>query len=112
MNKNKIFTFKYDPAISLKRMGEEILETTRTGKPLVSQHQISFASAKDITEEFISPRPQLFACMVENKPDSLYQLAKLLKRDYTNVYKDAENLMVMGIIRLEKEGEKIKPIPL
>jgi predicted transcriptional regulator len=47
---------------------------------------------------------------VENRPQSLYQLAKLLKRDYANVYKDVQNLVAMGVIRLEKEGEKIKPI--
>jgi predicted transcriptional regulator len=120
MNKNKIFTFKYDPTISLKRMGEEMLEAVKINKPSISQHQISFANIKDITEEFISPRPKLFACIVENEPLSLYQLAKLLKRDYANVYKDVQNLVAMGVIKLEKEDEitgnsakqRIKPIPL
>ena len=106
--------------IFLKRMGEEILATVKTGKPSISQHQISFANIKDITEEFISPRPKLFTCVVENKPSSLYQLAKLLKRDYANVYKDVQNLVAMGVIKLEKEDEitgnsakqRIKPIPL
>src|SRR5687767_15173661 len=112
MNKNKTFTFKYDPAISLKRMGEEVLEAVKTSKPSINQHQISFSNIKDITEEFISPRPKLFACVVENRPQSLYQLAKLLKRDYANVYKDVQNLVAMGVIRLEKEGKKMKPIPL
>src|SRR5438876_454486 len=92
-------------------------EAVRTGKPSLHLHQISFASIKDIMEEFISPRPKLFACMVENKPKSLYQLAKLLKRDYANVYKDVQNLVTMGIIKLVKEkkgqeGERIRPIPL
>src|SRR4051812_26207595 len=120
MNKNKTFTFKYDPTISLKSMGEEMLTAVKTGKPPLHLHQISFASIKDITEEFISPRPRLFACIVENKPKSLYQLAKLLKRDYANVYKEVQNLVAMGVIKLEKEGkitgnsakQRIKPVPL
>ncbi|CAG8435271.1 5957_t:CDS:2, partial [Ambispora gerdemannii] len=86
-------------------MGGEMLEAVRTGKPNISQHQISFANIKDITEEFISPRPTLFACLVEKQPHSLYQLAKLLKRDYANVYKDVRSLVAMGVIKLEKDGE-------
>jgi predicted transcriptional regulator len=111
MNKNKIFTFKYDPTISLKKMGEEIREAVKTGKPNLQLHQLSFANIEDITSEFISPRPKLFACLVEKTPQSLYQLAKLLKRDYANVYKDVKSLVAMGIVKLE-EGERIRPIPL
>src|SRR5947209_1953169 len=112
MNKNKNFTFKYDPTISLTKMGEEILAVVRTGKPSVHLHQVSFASIKDITEEFLSPRPKLFACLVEKQPQSLYQLAKLLNRDYANVYKDVKSLVAMGIIKLTKEGERMRPVPL
>jgi predicted transcriptional regulator len=112
MNKIKIFTFKYDPNISLERMGQEIQKVVKTGQSNLSLHQISFANIEDITGEFISPRPKLFACLVEKKPKSLYQLAKLLKRDYANVYKDVKSLVTMGIIKLEKEGERSMPIPL
>ena len=117
MNKDKTFIFKYDPAISLKRMGEDILETVHTGKPNINLHQINFANLEDLINEFTSPRPRLFACLVEEQPQSLYQLAKLLKRDYANVYKDVQNLVTMGIIKLKKEkkgegGERIRPIPL
>jgi len=110
--KNKTFIFKYDPAISLEKTFAETNEAIRTGRPYIKQHQISFSSIKDITEEFISPRPKLFACLVEKQPQSLYQLAKLLNRDYANVYKDVKSLVAMGIIKLKKEGERIKPIPL
>jgi predicted transcriptional regulator len=77
----------------------------------VKLHEISFANIKDITEEFLSPRPNLFAILVEKKPQSLYQLAKLAKRDYANVYKDIKNLESIGIVKLEREGGRIKPIP-
>src|SRR6185436_15408234 len=110
--KNKTFTFKYDPTISLEKTFAEMNEVVRTGKSSIHLNQISFASLKDITEELTSPRPKLFACLVEKKPQSLYQLAKLLKRDYANVYKDVKSLVAMGVIKLQKDGEKIKPIPL
>ena len=113
----KISTFKYNPTISLEKTFVQMNEVVKTGRPCLNLHQISFASLEDITNEFLSPRPKLFACLVENKPQSLYQLAKLLKRDYANVYKDVQNLVAMGIIRLEKEkkgqeGERIRPISL
>jgi predicted transcriptional regulator len=115
--KKKIFTFKYDPTISLKRMGEEILTAVKTDKPQVHLHEISFNNLEDIMNEAVSPRPKLFACLVEKKPESLYQLAKILNRNYANVYKDVQNLVAMGVIRLEKVkkgkgGERIRPVPL
>ena len=54
-NKEKTFVFKYDSTISLKQMGEEMLEAVRTGKSSINQHQISFANIRDITEEFLPP---------------------------------------------------------
>jgi len=63
-------------------------------------------------EEAISPRPKLFACLVEQQPQSLDQLAKLLKRDYVEVYKDLQSLSAMGIVKLEEENKRIKPVPL
>jgi len=110
--KNKTFIFKYDPTINLEKTFAKMNEAVRTRKPSVHLHQISFASIKDITEEFISPRPKLFACLVEKQPQSLYQLAKLLNRDYANVYKDIKSLVAMGVIKLERESQRIKPVPL
>jgi predicted transcriptional regulator len=110
--KKRTFTFKYDPTISLEKMGQELQEVVKTGKSNLHLHQISFANIEDITSEFVSPRPKLFACLVEKNPESLYQLAKLLKRDYANVHKDVKSLVAMGIIKLEKGKERVIPIPL
>lgn len=112
---SKTFIFKYDPTISLEGTFSRLNEAIRTGRPYIKRHQISFSNVKDITEEFISPRPALFACLVEKQPQSLYQLAKLLKRDYANVYKDVKSLVVMGLVKLEKDSEgkqRVRPIPL
>jgi len=109
---SKTFIFKYEPTISLKQMGEEMKKAVRTGKPSTNLHQISFSSIEDIMEEIISPRPKLFSCLVEKCPSSLHQLAHLLKQNYDQVYKDTQSLSAMGIIKLEKDGENIKPIPL
>lgn len=111
---SKTFIFKYDPTISLEGTFFRMNEAIRTGRPYIKKHQISFANIRDITEEFISPRPTLFACLVEKQPQSLYQLAKLLKRDYANVYKDVKSLVAMGLVKLEKveDKQRIKPVPL
>jgi len=110
--KVKTFTFKYDPNFSLKRMGEEIKEAVRTGKPSVHPDRIRYADIEDIMKEMSSTRLKLFSCLVTKKPQSLYQLAQLLSRDYANVWGEAKSLAQMGIIKLEKENGRIRPIPL
>jgi predicted transcriptional regulator len=57
-------------------------------------------------------RLELFQCLVEEQPQSLYQLAQFLKRDYAGVWRDAKALELNGIIKLERRGEKLKPIAL
>ncbi|KLL02708.1 MAG: hypothetical protein MRERV_75c004 [Mycoplasmataceae bacterium RV_VA103A] len=109
---DKTFIFKYEPDISLKQMGKDMQKAVQIGKPSVHLRQISFSSIEDIMEEIVSPRPKLFACLVENKPQSLDKLAQLLERDYAEVYKDLQSLSAMGIVKLEEAKGKIKPIPL
>ena len=48
MNKNKkIFTFKYDPTISLEKIGKETLVAVKTSKSQVHLHEISFANLEE-----------------------------------------------------------------
>lgn len=46
------------------------------------------------------------------KPNSLTELAKLLNKDYGNVWRDAKILESMGIIELQKEKQGVKPVAL
>ncbi|CAG8817005.1 30591_t:CDS:1, partial [Racocetra persica] len=79
-------------------------------KPLGEAHIIHSNSIKALEEDL--KRMDLFTTLVKKKPTSLTDLAKLLGKDYTNVLNEVQILESMGIIKLEKEAEEIRPIAL
>jgi predicted transcriptional regulator len=52
----------------------------------------------------------------EHKPDSIYELAKLLERDVGNVHRDVKSLAEIGILRLDEadsgDRERMRPVVL
>ena len=59
-------------------------------------------------------RFDVFAAIVEHKSESLYELAKVLDKDASNVLRDAKALELLGLIKLipTKDGdrERLKPV--
>lgn len=51
-------------------------------------------------------RLRLLKAIKENKPESIYQLAKILDRAISNVQKDVAELAEYGIIELKKKRKK------
>jgi predicted transcriptional regulator len=51
---------------------------------------------------FSSERLRLMRAIREHKPESLNELAKILGRDYPNVYNDAKFLAEQGLLQLEE----------
>ena len=45
---------------------------------------------------------ELLHAIKHNKPKSIYELAKITKREYKNVYDDVELLFRLGLITKEK----------
>jgi len=58
-------------------------------------------------------RLKLLGIVKRQKPDSLYALAKLLKKDIKTIATDTSLLNKVGLLRLEKykEGERVKVRP-
>jgi predicted transcriptional regulator len=83
--KIRTFTFKYDPAISLERTFARMNEAVRTKKPSIQKDCSIANSIEAIYRSMTKSRLELFQCLVDKQPNSLYQLAKLLKRDYSGV---------------------------
>jgi predicted transcriptional regulator len=83
--KIKTFTFKYDSAISLAGTFARMNEAVLTGKPYIQKDCSIVNSIEAIYRSMTKSRLELFQCLVDKQPNSLYQLAKLLKRDYAGV---------------------------
>src|SRR5687767_340819 len=73
--KNKTFTFKYDPTVSLERTFSRMNEAMRTGKPSIQKDCSIANSIEAIYRSMTKSRLELFQCLVDKQPNSLYQLA-------------------------------------
>ena len=85
MKLNKTFTFKYDPTISLERTFSQMNEAFQTKKPYIQKNCTISNSIEAIYRSMTKSRLELFQCLVDKKPNSLYQLSQLLHRDYAGV---------------------------
>lgn len=110
--KNKTFTFKYDPTISLEKTFSRMNEVVHTGKPYIQKDCSIVNSIEAIYRSMTKSRLELFQCLVDKQPHSLYELAQLLKRDYSGVWRDVRILELNGIIKLKKQEKKLKPVAL
>ena len=79
------------------------------GKPApASAETISFDSVEDM-QKFLSPeRIRLLKMVHEKNPKSIYELAKMLKRDRKNVTEDVKLLEAVGLIerKTAKSGKE------
>ena len=55
-------------------------------------------------------RLELLKAVKDNKPQSVYALAKMLHRDLKNVLQDVEYLRELGIIDVDETGDKKIPL--
>ncbi len=63
---------------------------------------IYFNSLSDFRKVFTIERIRLLSAVKENKPNSLYALAKILNKDFKNVQSDAKLLESFGLLSLER----------
>jgi predicted transcriptional regulator len=113
MNKNKIFTFKYDPSATPQQMFTKLWTAVDTGTKSIQSNNVMIANRIETIYRVASPaRIDLLTCLSKEKPNNIQDLAQLLHRDYANVWRDTQALVGLGIIQLEKNGKQNKPIAL
>ncbi len=59
---------------------------------------IGFPNITEFRRCFTDKRIELLKAIKKHEPESVYALAKLLKRDYKNVYDDVKYLADLGLI--------------
>ena len=67
---------------------------------------IIFPDISYLSKIFSPERLRLIMVIRESKPESVYQLAKILERQLRNVQKDVHELAELGIIQLKKTRKK------
>jgi predicted transcriptional regulator len=108
----KIFTFFYEKNPK-KSAIEAMKKVLKTGKSDIRDDELICDSMDAMLKIMSKSRFDVFAAIVEHRPDSLYELAKSLGKDAGNVLRDAKALESLGLIKLiqAKDGdrERLKP---
>lgn len=111
--KRKIKTIKFQ-IISVKDFHKQIILDVEAGKTQKEDLTLSFGDMETFAKFFTKERLRLLKIIKKDKPKSLYELAKMLNRDFKNVQTDAKFLEANQLIRLEKykvgKMTKLRPI--
>ncbi len=110
----KTFTFRYDPKATPSEIFARLEKAVKTRVPDIQQHELSSNSISALLGTMTAVRIQLFYTVADQRPDSMYHLAQILKRDPANVIRDVKVLEKIGIIQLvsEKDGERERMRPV
>jgi predicted transcriptional regulator len=93
----KTFTFKLHRS-PIKKMMSELRQAARTKVPLIHDDEMLCDSAESMSEAISKSKLSLFAAIVEHKPKSIRELAKIVNKDVANVFRDAKGLELIGLI--------------
>ena len=97
-------TIKID---SFEETMDRFSDTYEKVKP---QEILSFETEELMHEMLTKERLRILKVVREKEPETIYALAKMLDRPYSNVFKDVKKLAEMDLLDLGKEKGATKPI--
>lgn len=73
-----------------------------------------FTSLTAVAKVFSPVRLELLGAIIKYKPDSISSLAKIVGRDFKNVYSDVRLLASVGVLELKGAGKRdaVRPVAL
>ena len=83
----------------------ETFEKVRKGRKVDKSRGIYFTSPEAVRKVLTEKRLELLHVIKEQEPNSVYELAKILKRDIKNVNDDIELLKNIGLVSITKARE-------
>ncbi|MFH1587202.1 MAG: hypothetical protein ABID38_05060 [Candidatus Diapherotrites archaeon] len=98
---------------SLDEMGKDFVETyekLKKGEKVQKQEILSFENIETLRKIITNERIRLLKLIRTRKPKTIYELAKIAKRPYSNVFKDVKKLENLGLIGLGGENHDQGPI--
>lgn len=76
----------------------------QAGKKTPASKGVYVADVETARSIFTEGRLKIIQTLKDKKPGSIYALAKLLKRDFKNVYEDVSFLAELGIITIQENN--------
>jgi predicted transcriptional regulator len=95
---------------------EAMKRAINTGVPDIRGDELVCDSMEAMLKIMTRSRFEAFAAIVEKRPNSVYELARVLGKDQGNVLRDVKSLESLGLIKLKSvkdgERERLMPMPL
>ena len=111
----KTVTFSIQPLADVAGDFAKTFEAVRTGRriPAQSRDEVGFTSIEAARNFLTRERLALMRTIRVHHPDSLYKLAKIVRRDFKNVQNDIAILERHGLVRISKEprGKRKVKVP-
>lgn len=77
---------------------EADMRAIKRGEPLESSRTLSFETVDDFRSFFTEKRLEIIKAIRRHHPKSVYELAKILKRDLKSVRTDLKKLIILGVV--------------
>ena len=74
-----------------------------------ADYQLNFASASQLFTELTPKRLELLDTLKRTGPQSIYRLAKILRRNYSNVHSSVMSLLELGLIAKDADDKVYVP---
>ncbi len=84
----------------------------RPSRKLAGTAILSFPDYETLGRVITGARIQLLSCIRKDKPKSIQELARLVGRDFKNVYSDVKLLAEFGLIDLNTRGPRRAAVPV
>jgi predicted transcriptional regulator len=101
----RVLTIKVEEPKKAAKKLLEILEKATRGEPLEKENTLTFPSVERLFKTLTPARWEVVKALQTKEFQSIRELAKYLKRDYANVWRDVQILNDLGIVEIE-ETEK------
>ena len=88
------------------RARNELKAVIKSKKKFIQPHDVLVFASVAVYQKLMSEQKYMILAAIHNlKPTSVYQLAKLVDRDFANVKKDCDSMAAAGFIILEDVGD-------
>ncbi len=86
----------------------DVIEAAKAGKHVEPSRVLSFDSVDDFRKFFTEKRLEMLRVIRHKQPHSVYELAKMLKRDLKSVNTDLDILIDIGVVSVKRKKAKTR----
>ena len=101
-----------EPTKSAVDRAFSVLKKPSMAKKYAGMEIISFPNFETLGRVITGARLELLSAIREHKPESIQALARVVKRDFKNVYNDVKLLAQFGLINLVETGPRRSASPV